>query len=371
MKVLHIIDNLGIGGKERQLVELLVGLQQRNDVACEVLVLSDKVHPSHLAKLTVPVHKFPRKQAKDPRVFARLYEIHRRFRPDIIQTWEFMCSVYAAAFCPVYDIKFINNAIQNAPATIPKKAKWRSRLTFPLSDVILANSRAGLAAFNVNNSKTTFIHNGFDATRIADLEDEQSVRERYQLDRPHIVGMVATLSNKKDHPTFLQAAIEILGKRDDVTFLVIGEGPNAEACQAMVPEKYRAYIRFPGNVTPVESLINTFTVGVLATFTEGISNTIMEYMALGKPVVASDGGGTREILIDGETGFLCKVSDATDLAEKIMSLLNSRPLAEKMGAAGKKRIHEDFNLELMTNKFVKLYENCLSKNRSKEIEKVV
>ncbi len=371
MRVLHIIDNLGIGGKERQLVELLVGLQARNDVACEVLVLSDRVHPSHLEKLTVPVHKFARKQAKDPRVFGRLYEIYRRFRPDIIQTWEFMCSIYAAAFCPIYDIKFINNAIQNAPAKIPKKAKWRSRLTFPLSDVILANSRAGLAAFHVNNSKSAFIHNGFDATRIAVLEDEQSVRERYQLHRPHIVGMVATISSKKDHPTFLQAATAILDKRDDVTFLAIGEGANAAACKALVPEKHREHIRFTGNVTPVESLINIFTVGVLATFTEGISNTIMEYMALGKPVVASDGGGTREILIDGETGYLCKVSDVEDLSAKITTLLDNPALAEKMGAAGKKRIREDFNLALMTNKFVKLYENCLSKNRSEEIEKVV
>lgn len=371
MRVLHIIDNLGIGGKERQLVELLVGLQQRNDVACEVLVLSENVHPSHLEKLTVTVHKFHRKQAKDPRVFARLYEIYRRFRPDIIQTWEFMCSVYAAAFCPIYDIKFINNAIQNAPDKLPKKVKWRSRITFPLSDVILANSQAGLAAFNINNSKTAFIHNGFDASRIAVLEDAQTVRERYQLSRPHIVGMVATLSNKKDHPTFLEAAMQILDKRDDVTFLVIGEGPNSEACKAMVPERYQAHIRFPGNVTPVESLVNVFTVGVLATFTEGISNTIMEYMALGKPVVASDGGGTREILIDGETGFLCKVTDVEDLSAKITALLDNPPLAKKMGAAGKKRIREDFNLALMTNKFVKLYENCLSKNRSEEIEKVV
>ena len=71
----------------------------------------------------------------------------------------------------------------------------------------------------------------------------------------------------------------------------------------------------------LESIINICHCGVLSTFTEGISNAVMEYMALGKPVLVTDGGGSKEIVVDGKTGLLCEKRNAEDLAEKILYLI--------------------------------------------------
>ena len=98
----------------------------------------------------------------------------------------------------------------------------------------------------------------------------------------------------------------ILNNRKDVTFLVIGNGINLEKCR--MKARGHEKIKFLGFQNDIESIVNVFNAGVLLTnqdvHGEGISNSIMEYMALGKPVIATDGGGTKELIVDGKTGFL-------------------------------------------------------------------
>jgi glycosyltransferase involved in cell wall biosynthesis len=101
-------------------------------------------------------------------------------------------------------------------------------------------------------------------------------------------------------------------------------------------------------------------IGVLATFTEGISNSILEYMALGKPVVATSGGGTNEIVIDLETGFLVDQSNPKEMADKLSILLDDSILRTKMGQKGKDRIHDTFSIEKMTGQYISEYKKLLS-----------
>src|SRR5262249_16906176 len=105
----------------------------------------------------------------------------------------------------------------------------------------------------------------------------------------------------------------------------------------------------------LESLINLFDVGVLATFTEGISNSIMEYMALSKPVVATDGGGTKELVLEGETGFLVPAGDAAALAARLDALLDDARLATRMGLAGRARLLAAFDLSSLVEKHRAVY----------------
>ena len=94
---------------------------------------------------------------------------------------------------------------------------------------------------------------------------------------------------------------------------------------------------------------------ILSTFTEGISNSILEYMALGKPVIATRGGGTSEIVIDNKTGFLISPSNPEELTDKIEKLLNNIDLREQMGMAGKERVKKIFSSEIMVSKYVDFY----------------
>ena len=126
----------------------------------------------------------------------------------------------------------------------------------------------------------------------------------------------------------------------------------------MVPARFGNSIRFLGKQRDIESIVNVFDVGVLASYADGISNSIMEYMAVGKPVVATDHGGTREIVVHNKTGFLVEPKNPGQMAAKIEFLLNDRETARAMGQEGYERLRHEFSLERMTKRYIELYLLC-------------
>ena len=127
--------------------------------------------------------------------------------------------------------------------------------------------------------------------------------------------------------------------------------------------KLEDQIVFTGRQSDVESIINIFTVGVLSTnldvHGEGISNSIMEYMVLKKPVVATEGGGTAEIVFDGENGFLLPEKSPQIMAEKINYLLDHPEEARRMGESGRQLVYDSFNLRDMTKNYISLYNSLI------------
>lgn len=365
MKILFLIDGLVAAGKERQLIEVLKGLHGRQDIESQLAIFSDVVHYEYIEELNVKTTVLKRKFKKDPAMFRELYKICKDFQPDIIHSWNSMTSVYAAPVARLLGIKFINNLIQDAPTRLkPFSGIWmRSKLTFPLSDVVLANSIAGLNSYGAPMYKSHYVRNGFDFTRVEHLQSQADVREKFNIRTPKVVGMVARFHIGKDYQTFVRAAMRILEKRDDVTFLAIGDGETREECREMVAPEYRGRILFPGRLSNIESIVNIFDVGVLLTnpayHGEGIANSIMEYMALGKPVVATIGGGTGEIVIHNENGFILEPRNDEAIAEKIDYLLSHPEIAAAMGSAGEEKLHREFGLDYMTDRFVELYEQCV------------
>ena len=120
-------------------------------------------------------------------------------------------------------------------------------------------------------------------------------------------------------------------------------------------------IIFTGYQSDVESIMNCCDIGVLSTFREGISNSVLEFMALGKPMIVTGGGGTLELIENSVSGIIIESGDHELLAEKIMSLLDNPDEMEKMGTLAKKRIETKFSMDKMTESFLSIY-NSFSKN---------
>jgi glycosyltransferase involved in cell wall biosynthesis len=169
------------------------------------------------------------------------------------------------------------------------------------------------------------------------------------------VCMVGEFADRKDFATYLAAAQKILDRRRDVTFLAVGDGPTLPACKALLRPENADRVMFTGWRTDVEDIVHCTDIGVLATFTEGISNSILEYMALGKPVVATDGGGTNEIVGDGLTGYLVPREDATALSDAIVRLLDHPDDAQRMGEAGRCVVRDRFSIGTMVQAYMNLY----------------
>ncbi|MBP7507729.1 MAG: glycosyltransferase [Prolixibacteraceae bacterium] len=357
MKILFVIDTLGSGGKERRLTELLKALKSHQEIDFELVLMSENIHYKEINYLGIKIHKVIRKTKRDISVFNKFYCLLRYHKPDIVHCWDSMTAVYMAPVARLLGCRLINGMVIDVPTAfkIFNKHWIRGRLTFPLSKAVVGNSGAGLEAYCVPANKRVLIYNGFNFSRLENLVPGANIIGELNITTELVVGMVATFWKRKDYPTYYEAAQTLLKKRSDVTFLAIGVSTDSEESLNLVEHEYRPYFRFLGAKTNVESYINIMDIGVLTTFSEGISNAVLEYMALGKPVIATGGSGTAEIIQDGITGILVDASDPVHLAEKLEILLNDSFLRERMGLAGRERVREHFSINRMVGEYIDLY----------------
>jgi glycosyltransferase involved in cell wall biosynthesis len=360
MKLLFIIDGLRSGGKERRLVSLLNRLVQTTGFTCELIILNIDIHYTEIEDLGIKIHKIERKAAKDIRPFLTIYTICNRFNPDIIHVWDNLSTLFSIPSVLLKRKKLISSRISHAPQNYKKFSFFglQAEIGFFLSTKILSNSHAGLAAYNQPSiKKSKVIHNGFNFNRVENLTSKEIIRNKFSVSENIIIGMVSSFTIHKDYNTFLKVAREIRSERNDVAFICVGDGP----LRAQLQEEYGKQngIYFLGRQKNVESIVKIFDIGVLSTITEGISNTIMEYMALAKPVVATDGGGTNELVINNETGYLTDAYDAKSMKHHLIQLIENPSLAVKIGTNGRIRLEEHFSMDKMFNEFIKTYQETI------------
>ncbi len=358
---IHIIDNLGAGGKERSCVEVVKMLSASGTWRVWVVSMSEGLFFTELLSLPrVQLHPLLRRSRHDPSVLWRFARLCRSSQAVLIHSWHHLATLVAIPAARALGIALVTSQFQDAPARLPWKLRWRSRLAFACVDAVVCNSRAGLRVYGAPPHKSHLIHSPYDPQRAAG--DALPAPARSELCAPGrlLVGMVATFSRYKDQPLLIDAACRILARRDDVAFVLVGGGPTLAACRDRVPAALRPFIRLPGQLPcAIEAVVAHFDVGVLATFTEGISNALIEYMALGKPVVASDGGGTPELVQDGVSGWLVPAGDVDQMVERITRLLDDAALRQRMGAQGRAKVLGEFLLEHTVVKYARLYEQLL------------
>ncbi|HPT70900.1 MAG TPA: glycosyltransferase family 4 protein [Candidatus Cloacimonadota bacterium] len=369
MKILFFTDILRAGGKERRIVELLKSLSQQG-ISCEIIVMSEKIEYPLIYQLGIPIHLMTYKFRKDPSPLWRFYKVCRAFRPDIVHSWSPMCTFYALPTVKILGIKLVISQIVNSPGYVkPFSKTWfANNLIYPFTDKIVSNSYAGLKDYHPPISKSVCIHNGFDFLRTHNMGSVEEIRNKFEIDMPYVVGMVASMGASKDWESYFKAAGLVLDKRRDISFLAVGDGPNFHKLKESIPNRLKPFVRFLGKQNNVEEIMNICDIGVLSTYTEGISNAILEFMALGKPVIATDGGGTNEIIVDEQTGYLVKIKAPYFIAEKISYLLDNPNLCKKMGMAGKTRVENEFSLGKMNQEFINLYTNLLFSKKRKHGE---
>jgi glycosyltransferase involved in cell wall biosynthesis len=362
MKILFFIDSMTSGGKERRLTELLKALHTVKNIEYELVVMCNDIHYDEIFDLKIRMHNIIRMHKKDILVFRKFYMLCKEYKPDIVHCWDSMTAIYAIPSCKLLNIKLVNGLVVDYPLnqSVFNKYILRARITFLFSDIIIGNSDAGLKAYKAPKRKSNVIKNGFNFDRTNGIELKNHVRDEFNIRSTYIIGMVASFSKFKDYATFYKSACLILSKRKDVTFLAVGNNTDLDSSISLVDEKFRDYFHFLGKRSDVEILINSMDICVLSTFTEGISNSILEYMALGKPVIATAGGGTNEILRDNITGFLVSPSNPDEIAEKVDMLLNDESLRTAMGQAGKELIKTQFSIAAMVNKYISCYDTLYS-----------
>jgi len=364
MKILLVTDTLKGGGKERQFVELAIGLK-RAKINFEIIIMDKSIDYPEILALDIHIHYIIRKTRKDLSIFCKFYNLISKIEPNIIQCWDSMTAVYLTPTVIIKRIIFINYMIQFAPKKLELKLKIRCWITFPFSTIVLANSKAGLKSHHAPNNKQKVIYNGYNMSRIKTLITKKHLKDILNIKSNIVVTMVAAFEERKDYETFIASAIEIINVRQDVSFLLIGDGLHYQKLYNSVSDSYRNNVRFLGHQTNVENYINISDICVLCTndavHGEGISNSIIEYMVLGKPTIATFGGGTGEIITNDNTGYIIPPKSPSALAERILFLINNPIERVRIGSNAKQLIQQSFTLERMTSDFINLYNTLTSK----------
>ncbi|MBS1921531.1 MAG: glycosyltransferase [Bacteroidetes bacterium] len=369
MKILFFINCLAAGGKERRLVELMKGLKNHPEIQFELIVMEKDIHYKEVYDLGIKIHFLIRKSKKDFRIFKLLYNYCKEYKPDIIHCWDSMTSIYSVPVCRLLNIKLVNGMVVDTPVKTNffSRGQIRARMTFPFSNIVIGNSNAGLTGYKAPRKKSQCIYNGFNFERLNRVDHSLS-KSSLNIAPGYLITMVGAFSDRKDYDTYISAAKMICDKRNDVTFIAIGDGGNFTSVLNKITHQYKDRIQLLGKRSNVESLIAISDICVLTTNAkvhgEGISNSILEYMALGKPVIATTGGGTNEIVENNITGFLISSASPGELSEKIETLLDNRGLREKMGVAGKERIANMFSIEKMVNSYIEVYKKFQHKKKS-------
>jgi glycosyltransferase involved in cell wall biosynthesis len=199
-----------------------------------------------------------------------------------------------------------------------------------------------------------------------------TLREEYGMepDSP-IVGVVGRLELEKGHPTLLEAWPLVLRSVPKAYLLIVGEGSRLDALHQIVRDHgIERHVVFTGRRDDIPAVTAAFDVAVLPSYREAQGLTILEAMALSRPVVASNVGGIPEMIEDGVTGLLVPPHDPPALAGAIVRLLTDHQLADMIGRAGHDMTHDRFCVQLMVNAIQELYEEGARSVRPREVATV-
>ena len=395
-RIVLVNSALAWGGAERQLVNTAVGLTGEGlsdvGVLCE---WGDEV-PDHdffrwrLEEASINVSKLPnesRKFFQDNRIW-RLDEFLRPFqwwapgladgigyyaleflgqRPEIVHAWQDSTCIkagIAAAFVGVPKIVLStrNLAPYRFNYHLPyMRSGYRALLSLP-NVTILNNSAAGAADYaawlGVPVERIRVIHNGSDFTGLGLTPREISdFRRRHGIpDGSRIVGSVFRFYNEKDPLLWVHTAAHVARSRPGVVFLLVGTGPMQAKLMKLADKLGVADRLFlPGTEKNIAPAYGAMDVLLLTSRLEGLPNVVIEAQALGVPVVATDAGGTRDAVLDGETGVIVKSRDPAYLAERVLHILDDPDWAAKARQRGPAFVRERFGIGRMIEETLDVY----------------
>lgn len=240
---------------------------------------------------------------------------------------------------------------------LPQRSDSQHRLqqiSYRFAHRVVANSRAAAAQLQsegVPDAAIAMIPNGIDASRYESAEPRAARR---------VITTVANLRGEKGHDVLLQAAAIVRDSAPDVVFQIVGEGPMGDALVAQADALgVSSCVRFLGHREDIPAILRDSDLFILPSRTEAFPNGLLEAMAAGLPVIASDVGGIPELVDHGRNGLLVPVADANALASAVLQLVREPAHAARLGSAARQTIETRYSFERMVAAFEELYRESL------------
>jgi len=366
LRIMHVLDRLDIGGTEKAVMKVVRGLGPETfehyicvlrgaaaasgEWASGVTVLQAGQEGGSAFQFNVP----------------RLVRMIKKIRPVIVHSrnWGGIEATVAARLAGVPVIVHSEHGYELEMASgLPLRRRVLRHMAYRAASAVavvtndLRQYHAAQAWWEPE--AISVLYNGVDGQEFAPKQaSRDAVRRQYEIpmDAP-VVGAVGRMTPLKDFSTLLKAAEVLVPGVPNLHVLLVGAGPELASLKnyaACSPQLARRVV-FAGKVEQVDDLLNAMDIFVLPSLMEGMSNTLLEAMAVGLPVVATRVGGNPEIIPEGACGYLFQTRDVTELVSQLKKLLDDRRLRTEFGMAAREHVLRHFSLEKMLGRYRDLY----------------
>jgi glycosyltransferase involved in cell wall biosynthesis len=328
----------------------------------------------HISQLGIELITLERRRSYEVKRLWSLMSIILSRKPGIIHAYQPPGNTYASLAGLLtnrskivvsrrsFDSETQSNAIKKAV----------DRKIYRAADAVVCNSRSlydNLKDRYGEQVKALVIYNGIDATESLHPRDTEEIKRELGLPvHADVVGTVGRLIPIKNHRLFLDIAADVVKKRPETHFVLVGDGPLEDQLQLYAKHLGIAdRVIFAGQRDDVASLLTALDVFLFTSSNresegEGLPNAVMEAMLSEVPCVASSAGGTKELFRDGEAGYLVSPEEKEKYVQRTLTLLEDKSLRTKMGRTGRSIILERYSVQQMVKRFEDLYDSILSGN---------
>lgn len=373
MKVLHLISGGDTGGAKTHIISLIKAIDKLIDAKIICFIEDTFYEDSKSAGINIEVYK--QRKRSDMSVVHRLVEEIEKEKYDIVH-----CHGARANFIAMflknkinvplittvhsdYKLDFKDNVYKQLVFTTLntfalKKFKYYIAISDTFKDMLVERGFKEKSIFTV--------YNGIDMDQEIKFTPKEEFLNRYKIDYKGktIVGIIARLDQVKDHETFIKAAAIVLEKRKDIIFLIAGDGNDEKRLVSLVEELgLKDYIYFLGFVKDQYSFFNAIDINTLTSLSESFPYAVLEGALMKKTIISTDVGGLSKLIEQDENGYLVKVGDEKDLANKIEKLSTDKNKIKEMGENLFKKVEENYSSDTMAKEHIKIYEKIMNSRR--------
>lgn len=367
--IAHVIFRLDVGGLENGLVNLINEMPPgayRHAIIC---VTHATAFRNRITARDVTIIELNKKPGKDLPFYWRFFQALRKLRPDVIHTR----NVNTIELHPIAALAGVHARIHGEHGWdvhdlhgTSRKYRVLRKIVRPFIDRFIVVSR-GLedylvASIRIPPERIALIYNGVDPSKFlprqtTEVEAEQTAAAQ---SGETVIGTIGRMKEVKNQRLLVKAFVGLVHERPDrqskIRLVMVGDGPLREEIMSDLREaRLEELSSFPGSCDNIAEILRDIDVFVLPSRNEGISNTILEAMATGLPVVATRVGGTPEIVLDGITGTLTNDNDVSGLMSAISKYLEDPELRRRHGLAARERVQASFSLDSMVGKYLDVY----------------
>lgn len=370
--IVHVVHRFDTGGLENGMVNLFNTLSPRRYRHTVVALTDYSDFRRRIATQRVEFHALHRPPGHSPAWAVRLWKLLRQIKPDLVHTRN-LAALEAQFVAAAAGIRATVHGEHGRDVFDLHGRNWKynllRRAARPFVSNYIAVSRDLETwlrqTIGVPTRKLHQIYNGVDSVS---FHPRVGARPGFAHPESIVFGSVGRMVEVKDYPTLTRAFIQLVHQQPEraarARLAIVGEGPARATCQKMLQQAGLAHLAWlPGERHDIAEVMQAFDVFVLPSKNEGISNTILEALATGLPVIATAVGGNPELVEENRNGILVPPGDVAAMAQALLGYLDSPARIAEHGGTARRLAEQRFSIPAMAEAYAEVYEKTLGRGR--------